>query len=166
MSLLAKILIPTGFGIAIGSHVKSMKEESKPSLGGKIALFYPLIALPFGTLSEGILMKINNKIAGKEFLKLYSKDRFAMKNYMFNKKYMALDIGWNQVVYQLLLFQGMKLWHSSLTGSQFSLFGYLDDSARPKNIFDGENKANLEELGKWDAKNYKIREDFNQEEMM
>jgi hypothetical protein len=90
--LLAKILIPTGFGVAAGLHVKSLKEDVKTSIAAKIALFYPLIALPLGTLSETALMKLNIKLAGRDYVKINSNDKFAMKNYMLNKKYMGLDI--------------------------------------------------------------------------
>lgn len=106
MSLWVKRLAVSGLmgvsmvGLAVTSNPK---ETLAPSTKIATGLLYPLVILPTGLLAQGVVDRLTYVWTDYRFRKHAKEQPERMRSYLFNKRYMFVDLGVNQLVYKFLV---------------------------------------------------------------
>lgn len=136
--LLASSLV----GMGVGSMILLANKDSPPAKSASVGLVgaYPLFLFPGGLLSESLVRRLALHYTPYDFQKNVKDKPHRLYNYMFNKRFMMVDLPLGQVILPFVMVTGC-----------FYLLPILDDFFAPK-FDDNKGRHFKRKLKEEDAK--------------
>ena len=100
-----KVFASLAIGAGMVGVVTVSNQEREIAVASKLGIFllYPTLIFPSGIVMNSLTSLANEYFTPYAFKKQVQENPFRMKNYLFNKRFMAFDILVNQTVYAMVL---------------------------------------------------------------